>query len=36
MQVATFLEHHGFTNIINISGGIQAWSDQVDASVPVY
>jgi rhodanese-related sulfurtransferase len=36
MQVATFLEHHGFTNITNISGGIQAWSDQVDASVPVY
>jgi rhodanese-related sulfurtransferase len=36
MQVATFLEHHGFENIINISGGINEWSNQVDASIPVY
>jgi rhodanese-related sulfurtransferase len=36
MQVASFLEHHGFKNITNISGGINAWSSQVDASVPVY
>jgi rhodanese-related sulfurtransferase len=34
--VAAFLEHHGFTNITNISGGIHAWSNQVDASVPRY
>ena len=36
MQVALFLEKHGFENITNISGGINAWSGQVDASVPVY
>jgi rhodanese-related sulfurtransferase len=36
MQVAAFLEHHGFDNITNISGGINAWSSQVDATVPVY
>ena len=36
MQVAAFLEHHGFENVTNISGGIHAWSSQVDASVPVY
>jgi len=36
MQVATFLEHHGFEHIVNIAGGIHAWSDQVDAKVPVY
>lgn len=36
MQVASFLEHHGFKNITNISGGIHAWSSEVDASVPVY
>ena len=36
MQVAAFLEHHGFENITNISGGINAWSSQVDASIPVY
>jgi rhodanese-related sulfurtransferase len=36
MQVAAFLEQQGFENITNISGGIHAWSNQVDASVPVY
>jgi rhodanese-related sulfurtransferase len=36
MQVASFLEQQGFSNITNISGGINAWSNQVDASVPVY
>lgn len=36
MQVAAFLEHHGFSNITNISGGIHAWSSQVDPSIPVY
>ncbi|WP_090131019.1 rhodanese-like domain-containing protein [Limnohabitans sp. Rim11] len=36
MQVALFLEQQGFSNITNISGGIHAWSNQVDASVPVY
>jgi rhodanese-related sulfurtransferase len=36
MQVASFLEQQGFNNITNISGGIHAWSNQVDASVPVY
>jgi rhodanese-related sulfurtransferase len=36
MQVASFLEQQGFSNITNISGGIHAWSNQVDASVTVY
>ena len=36
MQVAAFMENQGFANITNISGGIHAWSSQVDASVPVY
>ena len=36
MQVAAFLEHHGFSNITNISGGIHALSSQVDPSIPVY
>jgi rhodanese-related sulfurtransferase len=36
MQVGAFLERQGFTQIINISGGINAWSSQVDPSVPVY
>jgi len=35
MQVATFLERQGF-EVINVAGGIHAWSSQVDASIPVY
>jgi rhodanese-related sulfurtransferase len=36
MQVAAFLEKNGFDQIVNLTGGIHAWSQQVDASVPVY
>lgn len=36
MQVAAFLEHQGMTNIFNMTGGIHAWSTQVDRSVPTY
>jgi rhodanese-related sulfurtransferase len=36
MQVANFLAHHGFTNLVNLQGGIDAWSHQVDASVARY
>ena len=36
MQVAMFLEGHGFAQIANIVGGIDAWSLSVDASVPRY
>lgn len=35
MQVATFLEKHGF-EVANVSGGIHAWSVQVDPTIPVY
>jgi rhodanese-related sulfurtransferase len=31
-----FLESRGFTNIFNLQGGIDAWSRQVDPSVPTY
>lgn len=30
------LEKLGFQNVINIAGGITAWSDEIDASVPRY
>ena len=30
------LEELGFTNAVNVTGGITAWSDEVDASVPRY
>jgi rhodanese-related sulfurtransferase len=36
MQVAAFLERQGFTNVTNLTGGIHAWSQQVDPSVTMY
>jgi len=36
MQVANFLVHHGFAHVANVSGGIDAWSLQLDPSVPRY
>ena len=36
MQVAAFLVQHGFSHVANIAGGINAWSSQVDTTVPRY
>jgi len=36
MQVAMFLQQHGFERVANVAGGIDAWSLQVDPSVPRY
>ncbi len=36
LQVAHFLAHNGFEQVVNIAGGIHAWSQEVDASVPRY
>ncbi len=36
MQVATFLERRGFTNAVNLTGGIQAWAREVDPSLATY
>jgi rhodanese-related sulfurtransferase len=36
MRVAAFLEYQGFSHVANIAGGINAWSTQVDPSVPRY
>jgi rhodanese-related sulfurtransferase len=35
MQVANFLLQHGY-QVVNVAGGIDAWSAQVDTSIPVY
>jgi rhodanese-related sulfurtransferase len=35
MQVAYFLAQQGF-EVVNVAGGIHAWSLQVDPSIPVY
>jgi rhodanese-related sulfurtransferase len=36
LHAAAFLAEAGFTNVINLSGGIDQWSQQVDAGVPRY
>ena len=36
MQVAAFLLHHGFEQVANVTGGIDAWSLSVDPGVPRY
>ena len=36
-NMAHWLEkNHGFTNLYNLKGGILAWADQIDPSVPKY
>jgi rhodanese-related sulfurtransferase len=36
MNAAAFLQEKGFTNVRNMAGGIDAWSVDVDASIPRY
>ena len=36
MQVAAFLQHHGFVHVVNIAGGIDAWTAELDPSIAVY
>lgn len=36
LRVAHFLSNQGFTDVANLTGGIQAWSESVDATVPQY
>ncbi len=35
-QVGQFMEQMGFTDIINLSGGMNAWAKDVDTSMTVY
>ena len=35
-QVAAFLQSRGYRKVINMSGGIEAWSLSVDAEIPRY
>ncbi len=36
MQVAMFLERQGFSQVINLSGGVHQWANQVDPAMPCY
>jgi rhodanese-related sulfurtransferase len=35
-RVAGFLVQQGFSRVANVSGGIDAWSSEVDSSIPRY
>jgi rhodanese-related sulfurtransferase len=35
-QVAKFLEHEGFADVINLAGGLDAWAKEVDPSMALY
>lgn len=35
-QVAMFLEYQGFANVINLSGGVDAWARDVDRGMATY
>jgi rhodanese-related sulfurtransferase len=36
MQVGHYLEQQGFSDVVNLTGGIHAWSTQVDPAVRIY
>lgn len=36
LRVAQFLRANGFTQVSNVSGGIEAWSQQIDPTIPRY
>jgi rhodanese-related sulfurtransferase len=36
LQVAAFLERHGFGKVSNLTGGVHAWAMQVDDTMPRY
>ena len=35
-QVADYLVRNGFTNVVNLQGGIAAWAQELDTSVAQY
>ena len=35
-NVAALLEHHGFSNVINLTGGIHAWAQEIDINMSQY
>jgi rhodanese-related sulfurtransferase len=36
LDAAAYLSSHGFTNVRSMTGGIEAWSAEIDPSVPRY
>jgi adenylyltransferase/sulfurtransferase len=35
-RIAEFLKQSGYTRVVNLAGGILAWSDEIDPSVQKY
>jgi rhodanese-related sulfurtransferase len=35
-QVALFLAAHGYGQVVNLAGGIDAWAEALDPSLPRY
>ena len=36
-QALQYLQHrYGYQNLLNLKGGIHAWAEQIDPSMPVY
>ena len=35
-QVARYLDYQGFSNVINLDGGVEAWAREVDLDMPTY
>lgn len=35
-MITRFLTENGFDRVFNLTGGIQAWSQQVDSQIPTY
>jgi rhodanese-related sulfurtransferase len=36
LQVAAYLERNGFTEVTNLTGGVAAWAQQVQPTMPQY
>ena len=34
--IVNYLQQNGFERVLNLNGGINGWSEQVDQSVPLY